>query len=137
MADPGPLPLFFDQNDARRVEKVFSETAPLPLSQALDDRVAALSEGLDSPLMRELLVELLLSVTCSVLARLTLTSQTAACIAYKNRKQLSSQVQTFYQHVQLVDVYRWKEAYSSYSLKTLPGVYYFSHRISSLRTFGW
>ena len=59
---------------------------PLPLSQALDDRVPALSEGLDSPLMRELLVELLLSVTYSVLARLTLTSQTAACIAYKNRK---------------------------------------------------
>lgn len=124
MADPAPT-LFFDQNDARRVEKVFSETAPppLPLSQALDDRVPALSEGLDSPLMRELLVELLLSVTYSVLARLTLTSQTAACIAYKNRKQLSSQVQTFYQHVQLVDVYKWKEAYSSCSLKTLPGVY--------------
>ena len=80
-------PSFFDQNDARRVEKVFSETAPpLPLSQALDDRVPALSEGLDSPLMRKLLVELLLSVTYSVLARLTLTSQTAACIAYKNRK---------------------------------------------------
>ena len=104
-------------------KKFFRRPPPLPLSQALDDRVPALSEGLDSPLMRELLVELLLSVTYSVLARLTLTSQTAACIAYKNRKQLSSQVQTFYQHVQLVDVYRWKEAYSSYSLKTLPGVY--------------
>ena len=33
--------------------------------------------------MRELLIELLLSVTHSVLARLTLTSQKATCIAYK------------------------------------------------------
>ena len=44
-ADPGeglPPPLFFDQNDDRRVEKKFLETAPHPhLSQGLDDRSPA------------------------------------------------------------------------------------------------
>ena len=118
-----PPPHFSTKMMPEGSKKFFRRPPPLPLSQALDDRVPALSEGLDSPLMRELLVELLLSVTYSVLARLTLTSQTATCIAYKNRKQLSSQVQTFYQHVQLVNGYKWKEAYSSCSLKTLPGVY--------------
>ena len=41
MADPGrgpggPPPLFLDQNEARRAEKIFLEAAPL--SQSLDDR---------------------------------------------------------------------------------------------------
>ena len=34
-ADP---PLFLDQNEARRAEKIFSEARPHPLSQGLDDR---------------------------------------------------------------------------------------------------
>ena len=50
-----PPPLFFDQNDDRRVEKKFLETAPHPhLSQGLDDRPppipSPLSDGLDQPL---------------------------------------------------------------------------------------
>ena len=35
--EPAPTPLFLDQNEARRAEKKFLETAP-PLSQGLDDR---------------------------------------------------------------------------------------------------
>ena len=61
MADPGegpPPPLFFDQNEARRTEKNFGETAP-PLSQGLDDPSppppTPLSEGLDPPLSRTVL----------------------------------------------------------------------------------
>ena len=41
-ADPGqgpggPGPLIFGQTEARRAEKPFFQTAPLPLSQGLDD----------------------------------------------------------------------------------------------------
>ena len=47
-------PLFFDQNETRRSEKNFLETAPPPLSQDLDDRPPPpLSEGLDPPLVKE------------------------------------------------------------------------------------
>ena len=46
-ADP---PLFLDQNEARRAEKIFSEARPHPLSQGLDDRPPPLCEGLDPPL---------------------------------------------------------------------------------------
>ena len=50
----GPPPqLFFDQNEARKAEKIFfGNRAPL-LSQGLDDRPSPpppLSEGLDPPL---------------------------------------------------------------------------------------
>ena len=39
---PG-LPLFLDQTEARRAEKkIFFKTAPLPLSQGLDDRPPSL-----------------------------------------------------------------------------------------------
>ena len=31
-------PLFLDQNEARRAEKIFLEACPHPLSQGLDDR---------------------------------------------------------------------------------------------------
>ena len=38
-APGGPAPLlFFVQNEARRAEKIFWETSPPCLSQALDDR---------------------------------------------------------------------------------------------------
>ena len=49
MADrgEGPPPLFLDQTEARRAEKVFFETAPPPLSQGLDDRPHLLSKVLD------------------------------------------------------------------------------------------
>ena len=33
-----PPPLFLDQNEARRAEKIFFEACPHPLSQGLDDR---------------------------------------------------------------------------------------------------
>ena len=46
---PGP-PLFFDQNEARTVEKLFLESGP-PLSQGLDDRAPLLSES-DPPLYK-------------------------------------------------------------------------------------
>ena len=55
LADPGegpggprPPPLFLNQTDARRAEKMFGGggTGP-PLSQGLDDRPRLLSEGLD------------------------------------------------------------------------------------------
>ena len=51
MVDPvegpgGPAPPVLDQNEARRPEKIFFETAPPPLSQGLDD-CAPLSQGLD------------------------------------------------------------------------------------------
>ena len=49
---PGP-PLFLDQNEARRTEKMFFEAGPAPFSEGLDDRPTpppALSEGLDLPL---------------------------------------------------------------------------------------
>ena len=48
----GP-PLFLDQNEARRAEKIFFEACPHPLSQGLDDRPTTpppLCEGLDLPL---------------------------------------------------------------------------------------
>ena len=35
----GP-PLFLDQNEARRAEKIFFEACPHPLSQGLDDRAS-------------------------------------------------------------------------------------------------
>ena len=50
MADrgEGPPPLFLNQTEARRAEKVFFETAPPPpLSQGLDDRPHLLSKVLD------------------------------------------------------------------------------------------
>ena len=55
-ADPGqgpggPGPLIFGQTEARRAEKPFFQTAPLPLSQGLDDPPPpSLSEGVDPPL---------------------------------------------------------------------------------------
>ena len=36
----GGLPLFLDQNEARRAEKNFFEACPHPLSQGLDDRAS-------------------------------------------------------------------------------------------------
>ena len=36
-ADP---PLFLDQNEARRAEKIFFEACPHPLSRGLDDRAS-------------------------------------------------------------------------------------------------
>ena len=63
VADPGEepgwpgSPLFLDQNEARRAEKIFFETAPPPpSSQGLDDLQSPplpLSEGLDPPLFNE------------------------------------------------------------------------------------
>ena len=46
-----PPPLFLDQNEAQRGNKIFFETAP-PLSQGLDDCPPSplLSKGLDPPL---------------------------------------------------------------------------------------
>ena len=48
----GCPPLFFDQTEARRAEKVlFLRPGPPALSQGLDDRATPLSEGLDRPLV--------------------------------------------------------------------------------------
>ena len=51
VADPGegpaPPPLFLDQTEARRAEKIFLGGTGPPLSQGLDDRPRLLSEGLD------------------------------------------------------------------------------------------
>ena len=44
---PPPLPLFLNQTDARRAEKMFGGGTGPPLSQGLDDRPRLLSEGLD------------------------------------------------------------------------------------------
>ena len=56
MLDPGEgpggarPPLFFDQNEAQRAEKIFLETTP-PLSKGVDDSLPPpLCEGLDLPL---------------------------------------------------------------------------------------
>ena len=48
----GPPPLIFDQNEARRTEKIFLGDRP-PLSQGLDEPPPPppLSEGLDPPLL--------------------------------------------------------------------------------------
>ena len=46
----GAAPVFFDQTEARRVEKVFFlRPGPPSLSQGLDDRATPLSEGVDPP----------------------------------------------------------------------------------------
>ena len=42
-----PPPLFLNQTDARRAEKMFGGGTGPPLSQGLDDRPRLLSEGLD------------------------------------------------------------------------------------------
>ena len=44
---PPPPPLFLDQTEARRAEKIFLGGTGPPLSQGLDDRPRLLSEGLD------------------------------------------------------------------------------------------
>ena len=52
---PGP-PLFFDQNEARRAEKIFWETVPPPPPPYLRVWMTAptpLSQGLDPPLVKE------------------------------------------------------------------------------------
>ena len=50
------LPLFFDQNEARKAEQKFFEDGPTALSQSLNDRPPpSLSEGLDSPLKGDFL----------------------------------------------------------------------------------
>ena len=46
---PAP-PLFFDQNEARRAEKIFLETVPPP--SLISAHPLPLSEGLDQPLLR-------------------------------------------------------------------------------------
>ena len=46
----GPPPLFLDQTEARRAEKIFGETTLPPLSKGLDDRAPPLSQGLDPAL---------------------------------------------------------------------------------------
>ena len=46
----GPTPLFLDQAEARRAEKIFLRLSPSPLSQGLDDLHPRLSESLDAPL---------------------------------------------------------------------------------------
>ena len=50
MAGGPGLPLFLDQTEARRANKLFLETAPSPLLKALDDRPPSLSQGLDPAL---------------------------------------------------------------------------------------
>ena len=45
---PSFPPLFLDQNEAQRAEKIFFETSPPPLSQSVDDPPPQLLfEGLD------------------------------------------------------------------------------------------